>query len=57
MTKVVSYLNSPLTEIPLPGEPTTFKQSGMIQRIAKGELISGSIYSINEMSLSKIIPR
>ncbi|TKY51071.1 Cysteine-rich receptor protein kinase 10 [Spatholobus suberectus] len=57
MSKVVSYLCSPLTELPFPGEPTNSYHGGIVQNMVAGEASSSSAYSVNEVSLSKIIPR
>uniref|UniRef100_A0A0R0EC72 Cysteine-rich receptor-like protein kinase 25 n=1 Tax=Glycine max TaxID=3847 RepID=A0A0R0EC72_SOYBN len=50
ITQVISYLNSSITELPLPKKP--IRQSGIVQKIAVGESSSGSTPSINEMSES-----
>uniref|UniRef100_A0A0R0EB15 Cysteine-rich receptor-like protein kinase 25 n=2 Tax=Glycine max TaxID=3847 RepID=A0A0R0EB15_SOYBN len=55
ITQVISYLNSSITELPLPKKP--IRQSGIVQKIAVGESSSGSTPSINEMSVSIFIPR
>ena len=54
MAKVVSYLSSPLAELPFPGEPTNSMHSGIV---VAGESSSASVFSVNEMSMSKFIPR
>lgn len=57
MAQVISYLNSSITELPLPKKPINSRQSGIVQKIAVGESSSGSTPSINEMSVSIFIPR
>ncbi|XP_057428436.1 cysteine-rich receptor-like protein kinase 25 isoform X2 [Lotus japonicus] len=57
MTKVVSYLSSPLIELPFPEEPKSYKHSGVAQKMVAGESTSGSVLSMNEMSVSISIPR
>lgn len=57
MTKVVSYLSSPLIELPFPEEPKNYKHSGTAQKMVAGESTSGSVLSMNEMSVSISIPR
>ncbi|XP_028221450.1 cysteine-rich receptor-like protein kinase 25 isoform X3 [Glycine soja] len=52
ITQVISYLNSSITELPLPKKPINSRQSGIVQKIAVGESSSGSTPSINEMSES-----
>lgn len=52
MANVVSYLSSPLTEMPFPGEPTNPTYSGIVQN-----MVAGSTLSINEMSVTVFIPR
>uniref|UniRef100_A0A0R0EMH6 Cysteine-rich receptor-like protein kinase n=1 Tax=Glycine max TaxID=3847 RepID=A0A0R0EMH6_SOYBN len=51
MAQVISYLNSSITELPLPKKPINSRQSGIVQKIAVGESSSGSTPSINEMSV------
>ncbi|KAH1036016.1 hypothetical protein GYH30_055805 [Glycine max] len=51
ITQVISYLNSSITELPLPKKPINSRQSGIVQKIAVGESSSGSTPSINEMNL------
>ena len=36
MARVVSYLNSPLTELPLPGEPTNSIHNQILQKMVQG---------------------
>ncbi|XP_028221441.1 cysteine-rich receptor-like protein kinase 25 isoform X3 [Glycine soja] len=52
MTQVISYLNSSITELPLPKKPINSRQIGRVQKIAVGESSSGSTPSINEMFIN-----
>ncbi|KAG4394973.1 hypothetical protein AAZX31_20G127200 [Glycine max] len=52
MAQVISYLNSSITELPLPKKPINSRQSGIVQKIAVGESSSGSTPSINEMFIN-----
>ncbi|XP_061353839.1 cysteine-rich receptor-like protein kinase 10 [Gastrolobium bilobum] len=58
MARVVSYLCSPLVELPSPGEPVnSMHNNGIVQKLVADESSSGSTFSVKEMSLSKFIPR
>ena len=55
MAKVVSYLSSPLAELPCAAEPTNSMHNNRIMQA--GESSSGSTFSVNEMSMSNFMPR
>ncbi|KAF7840700.1 cysteine-rich receptor-like protein kinase 15 isoform X1 [Senna tora] len=58
MAKIVSYLSSPSTELPLPRHPGFLMHNGIAINIGAGESSSGSksLFSVNDVTISSSFP-
>ncbi|KAI9124052.1 hypothetical protein K1719_005352 [Acacia pycnantha] len=54
MANVVSYFSSPPAELPLPRQPAFLRNNGIAGESSSG---SGSLYSINDVSITNSFPR